>query len=146
MQIKPKHQRFALRWMEIQNATQAYRDIYSTDKKVPSDQSCKINGCALLKKKVIKEYIEQKQKELETSSIMNIREIQESLTSIARDGSTPKPTKLRAIDQLTKILGGYQTHITTENRNLNGEMDHFSDEDLDKLLEQTRPGYFDDED
>lgn len=131
--MKNLHMLFALKYLEINDAIKAYMLVYGS-----SRNTAKYNGCKLLKREDVREFITEKQKELEENAILKISKIQEMLSTMAMDNTTSKTLKVKILTELAKMLGAYNHVVTTENinTNINTEYDSLSEEELEEALKE----------
>ena len=73
--------RFADEYLIDCNATRAYKKAYP---KIKSDEAARVNGCKLLTKTNIKNYIEEQLDKISSEKIADATEVMEYLTSVMR--------------------------------------------------------------
>lgn len=120
-----KQQRFCEEYIKCGNATQAYKIAYPT---VKNDDVARKNGSRLLTNADIKEYIEQKNREISNSNIADMQEIKEFWTSILRDNREKSTDRLKASEFIAKTNGAFIDKVQLESDNIltiniNGEFD-----------------------
>lgn len=79
--LKQQHKDFAEYFLECGNQTEAYKRAYPGCK---SDGAAGVNGNRLLKNAKVKQYIEKRQKELDSKKIAGADEVLEFLTKVMR--------------------------------------------------------------
>ena len=85
MKLTPKQKAFADYYIELGNATEAYKRAY---KNKCSDSSSRANGNKLLTKDYIKNYIDEQLKKLEDERIADAAEVMKYLTAVMRNELT----------------------------------------------------------
>lgn len=116
---------FCTEYLKDLNGARAYKVAYPTCKK---DSTALSNSSKLLKNTNVKTYIEEKLKEIESNKIMEVKEILERLTSIARSQTseehlnssdeivnlkTKKKDELKALELLGKYHALFTEKIDT---------------------------------
>lgn len=76
-----KQRKFCDEYLIDCNATRAYKVAYP---KIKSDNAARVNGCKLLTKANIKEYIDEQLEKISSDKIADATEIMEYLTSVMR--------------------------------------------------------------
>ncbi|MDE6182696.1 MAG: terminase small subunit [Eubacteriales bacterium] len=89
---------FCTEYLKDLNGSRAYKVAYPTCKK---DSTALSNSSKLLKNTNVKNYIEEKLKEIESEKIMSVKETLERLTSIAR-GQT-REEHLNSFDEIITL-------------------------------------------
>lgn len=98
-----KQKKFCDLYMKSGNATQSYMSAgYAT-----KGDGARVEASKLLTKPNIKEYIAKKQAKIENKRIMSIQEAQEFLTNIANTDKERTNDKLKAVELLVKMQGGF---------------------------------------
>ena len=99
--------------MKSGNATQSYMGAgYKT-----KGDGARVEASKLLTKPNIREYIDKRQEQVLNKRIMNIQEAQEFLTDIAYKKQERTNDKLKAIELLVKMQGGFLDRL-----NVNAEV------------------------
>lgn len=80
-----KQRKFADEYLIDCNATRAYKAAYP---KIKSDEAARVNGCKLLTKANIKEYIDEQLEKISSEKIATATEVLEYLTSVLRGESS----------------------------------------------------------
>lgn len=115
--LSPRMKKFCMEYASGKNATQAYLAVYED----ASTKTARANGYQLLKRDDIRAELNRLTAEVRSEKIMDIKEMQERLTAIARQSATEEilvngkwtPHKagfkpaLRAIELLAKIQGNF---------------------------------------
>lgn len=97
--LTPKQQLFADEYIKSGNATQSYiKAGYS----VKSNQAAATNGAILLRNHKVKDYIDAKMAEIESSKIADAREVLEFYTRVLREEETEEVT-LAAGDEVVTV-------------------------------------------
>lgn len=92
--------KFAEEYLKCGNATQAYKNAYSSCKK---DSTARTNGARLLANTDVRTYINAINAITTNNNIMTIQEIKETYTRIARDEEVDCIARVRALDSLVKV-------------------------------------------
>lgn len=101
-----KQKKFADEYIQTGNATKAYKSAYSC--KRMSSTSINSEAAKTLRKPIVKAYIDEQNKRLDSKKTMDEKEIYEALSSIARgekqpNGQIPKvKDQLKAMDEILK--------------------------------------------
>lgn len=132
--IKPLHQQFVLKYLELQDGAKAYQHVYPKS----SPATAKVNASVLLKKPEIRAYLQEMQDEIATKGILKITDILQDLSTIARSSSTSTSNRLRAYHQISGMLGAYKENINI-NRNVTANTDNLTDEELEELVKKLTP-------
>ena len=82
MKLTDKQKRFCDEYLIDLNATKAYKTAYPNVKK---DNTAAVNGNKLLRNAKVKEYIDERIKEIEDKSIADAKEVMQYLTSVMRN-------------------------------------------------------------
>jgi phage terminase small subunit len=91
VKLTEKQKRFADYYIETGNASEAYRKAYKC-----TEKTANVEGFKNLAKPSVKQYIDERMKEIESEKIANQKEIMEYYTSVMRGEETdevPVPTK-----------------------------------------------------
>lgn len=108
------------------NLTQAYKTVYKC-----SDRTANVRGPLLMKRDDFKEYLEERQKELEAQRVISIFERKKVLEEIIKEGR-PKE-KIAAIELLNKMENIYKNEITLKHQDITF-FDNLSIEELKNIL------------
>ena len=111
--LTPKQEKFATRYMECGNATQAYKDSYNAEKMLPNTVTRKANE--LLNNEKVNGYIAASKAVLAKRSILTKEMIIKSLMSIVNDYNDfkqmainlPMDADTSALEDKIKILQGF---------------------------------------
>lgn len=90
--------------------TDAYRQAVSTTPDL-SDNSARVLSYRLERLDKIRARLAMLQEQAEAQALMTTQDIQAKLTEIATDEDQPVAAQLKAMDQLAKIQGAYETKI-----------------------------------
>ena len=105
-----KQKRFCDGYLKSGNATQSYINAgYAT-----IGDGARVEACKLLTKPNIKSYIQERQQKVDTKHIMSIQEAQEFLTNVANKQDERTNDKLKAVELLVKMQGGFLDRINME--------------------------------
>jgi len=129
--LKHQHLLFVIKFLETNSAKDSYKHAYPQ----ANDNTCKINGCKLLLRQDIKDYISEQQEILKNKSLVDKEELLLIALNIARD-SRQEGTKLKAIDTLNKMLG-YYSPVESKTKAevvISNPLEHLTDEELDAIL------------
>ena len=114
-QLTIKQQRFCDNYIKTGNATQSYIDA---GYKATSNRVAYANAKKLLEKYYVKEYIKERNKELESSTIADMQEIKEFWSYLMRDTNAEAKDRLKASEYIAKTNGAFLDRVET-----NGEQD-----------------------
>lgn len=101
MKLTPKQQAFADYYIQTGNATEA------AIKAGYSEKTARITGCENLTKPNIQQYIEDKQKELETNRLADITEVREFWTEAMRNPDNAMKDRLKASEMIARTSGAF---------------------------------------
>jgi len=102
--LTDKQEHFAQLRAQGKGQLEAYKEAY--DGKSP-DSMQKVQACALEKTAIVKARIEQLQRQAEAGALMDLKSIAAALADMAADETRPDGVRLKAMDQLTRMQGGY---------------------------------------
>lgn len=102
--LTPKQEKFVQGILQGMTQAQAYRQAYEAENM--SDDSVYREASRLIRKTAVRQRLEQLQKELVGQSIASVWERLEFLTQVIR-GERPVSDKLKAVDLMNKMTGGY---------------------------------------
>lgn len=122
--MKDKQEAFAIEYLKDRNATQAaIRAGYS-------EKTAYSQGCRLLKKAEVQEFINRKQEEARASATITVDDIVVRLEEIASNVLAKDADKIRALELIGKHLGMF-----TERVEMKGQIDTAVTK-LDGILKQ----------
>lgn len=123
MKLTEKQKRFADYYIETGNATEAYYRAYG-GKRTTADA----NGTRLLGNARIKQYIEERNKQLESDRIADMEEVKQFWTDTMRDANAKLLERLKASEYIAKTNAAF-----IEKQQITGEMTQTINTDLSKL-------------
>jgi len=104
-QLTPKQKKFCDNYIKSGNATEsAIKAGY--DKKYVATNTTKI-----LNRTNVKEYIDERNKQLDIKTIASLEQVLEFLTSVIDDEDANKSDRLKAADMRLKTLGAYLDRV-----------------------------------
>ena len=115
-EISEKQKAFCREYIKLNNATQAYINIYGTKNK----QVAANEGSELLKNDKIKGYIDKLNKPLEAKAISEREKKRAILWEWITSPNTKEETKARAMDILNKMDWEYKTIVENNSPDLSG--------------------------
>lgn len=101
MKLTPKQQAFADYYIQTGNATEA------AIKAGYSEKTARITGCENLTKPNIQQYIEEKQKELESNRMADMTEVREFWTEAMRNPDNAMKDRLKASEMIARTSGAF---------------------------------------
>lgn len=105
MKLTPKQQAFADYYIQTGNATE------SAIKAGYSQKTAKETGYENLTKPHLQQYIEKKQKELESSRMADMTEVREFWTEVMRDIDSELKDRLKASEMIAKTSGAFLNKV-----------------------------------
>lgn len=123
MKLTEKQKRFADYYIETVNATESYHRAYG-GKRTTADA----NGTKLLGNARVKQYIEERNKQLEDDRIVTMEEVKRFWSDTIRDGETDLKHRLKASEYIAKTNAAF-----IEKQQISGEMTQNINTDLSKL-------------
>ena len=105
MKLTPKQQAFADYYIQTGNATE------SAIKAGYSQKTAKETGYENLTKPHLQQYIEKKQKELESSRMADMTEVREFWTEVMRDIDSEMKDRLKASEMIAKTSGAFLNKV-----------------------------------
>lgn len=113
-ELKEKHKRFADYYITSLDIAESY---VKAGYKAANKKVAYTKGWNLLKKnEQVKNYVENRLKEIEDHRIMGIQEIKEIYTAVARSDETAVKDKLKALDALAKMNGLFVEKVQHETK------------------------------
>jgi hypothetical protein len=125
-----KHQAFMLKYLELSNATAAYKEVYGN----VTDSTAQSNSAKLLKRPDMKAAIDEERQKLQQRGIWACEDIIRDLKEIAEDRANTKASRLKAYHLGMSCLGMARQNVNVTGR-IESTMSHIAEEDLDKILE-----------
>jgi phage terminase small subunit len=122
--MNAKQEAFAIEYLKDRNATQAAIRVGYSEKTAYSQ------GCRLLKKAEVQEFINSKQEEARANATITVDDIVEQLKEIASNVLAKDADKIRALELIGKHLGMF-----TERVEMKGQIDTAVTK-LDGILKQ----------
>lgn len=123
MKLTEKQKRFADYYIETGNATEAYHRAYGGKR-----ESADASGTRLLGNVRIKEYIKQRNKQLENDRIVSMEEVKRFWSDTIRDEDINLKHRLKASEYIAKTNAAF-----IEKQQITGEMTQNINTDLSKL-------------
>lgn len=123
MKLTEKQRRFADYYIETGNATESYHRAYG-GKRTTADA----NGTKLLGNTRIAQYIEDRNKQLDSDRIASMEEIKQFWTKTLRDEEMDPKHRLKASEYIAKTNAAF-----IEKREVSGETTHNINSDLSQL-------------
>ncbi|BFI99908.1 terminase small subunit [Priestia megaterium] len=122
--LTPKQQAFADYYIETGNATQA------AIKAGYSKKTARVIGQENLLKPAIKKYVEERNKEIKSKRIADMKEIKEFWTSMVRNNKLEPKDRLKASEYIAKTNGAFLEKVEhTGDMDLNIVIDYGEDND-----------------
>ena len=122
--LTPKQQAFADYYIETGNATQA------AIKAGYSKKTARVIGQENLLKPAIKKYVEERNKEIKSKRIADMKEIKEFWTSMVRNNKLEPKDRLKASEYIAKTNGAFLEKVEhTGDMDLNIVIDYGEDSD-----------------
>ncbi|MET3088732.1 terminase small subunit [Priestia megaterium] len=122
--LTPKQQAFADYYIETGNATQA------AIKAGYSKKTARVIGQENLLKPAIKKYVEERNKEIKSKRIADMKEIKEFWTSMVRNNKLESKDRLKASEYIAKTNGAFLEKVEhTGDMDLNIVIDYGEDND-----------------
>ncbi|PEE43848.1 terminase [Priestia megaterium] len=122
--LTPKQQAFADYYIETGNATQA------AIKAGYSKKTARVIGQENLLKPAIKKYVEERNKEIKSKRIADMREVKEFWTSMVRNNKLEPKDRLKASEYIAKTNGAFLEKVEhTGDMDLNIVIDYGEDND-----------------
>jgi len=129
-----KQKKFADEYIISGNATEAYKKAYTNVKK---DETASVNASRMLRNAKVKNYIDERMKEIDKSKIADQQEVMEFLTTTMRDDENATKDRLKAAELIGKrhMMWAEKRMIEAEvNENINPFKD-LTTEELRKLID-----------
>lgn len=104
MKLTPKQKAFADYYIQTGNATESYKKAYESCKK---DETARANASRMLTNANVVAYIEEKQKELESSRMADITEVREFWTEAMRNPDNAMKDRLKASEMIARTSGAF---------------------------------------
>lgn len=104
LKLTPKQQAFADYYIQTGNATESYKKAYESCKK---DETARANASRLLTNANVIAYVEEKQKELESSRMADITEVREFWTEAMRNPNNTMKDRLKASEMIARTSGAF---------------------------------------
>lgn len=129
-----KQKKFADEYIISGNATEAYKKAYTNVKK---DETASVNASRMLRNAKVKNYIDERMKEIDKSKIADQQEVMEFLTTTMRDDENATKDRLKAAELIGKrhMMWAEKRMIEAEvSENINPFKD-LTTEELRKLID-----------
>ena len=97
------------------NGSDAYKKAYPSCKK---DDTARVNASKLLTNANIAKYIRNKNNDLSSSRIADMKEIKEFWTNMVRDGENDPKDRLKASELIAKTNGAFLDKVEVTERNI----------------------------
>ena len=110
-ELNPRQRAFADHYLATGNATQSY---ISAGYKA-TEEGAAVRASELLRNVKVREYIAERQSQVESTRILTIAECQEFLSGVVTGDEERRADQIKAAELLIKVQGGF-----TENVNLKG--------------------------
>ena len=104
MKLTPKQQAFADYYIQTGNATESYKKAYESCKK---DESAMVNGSKLLRNAKVVKYIEERQKEIDSTRTADMKEVKEFWSQTMRDVGNTMKDRLKASELIARTSGAF---------------------------------------
>lgn len=104
MKLTPKQQAFADYYIQSGNATESYKKAYESCKK---DESAMVNGSKLLRNAKVVKYIEERQKEIDSTRTADMKEVKEFWSQTMRDVGNTMKDRLKASELIARTSGAF---------------------------------------
>ena len=104
MKLTAKQQKFCDYYIETGNGSESYKRAYTSCKK---DDTARVNASKLLTNANIIEYIEERNKLLESDRIADMKEVKEFWTTTMRNESVEDKDRLKASELIAKTNGAF---------------------------------------
>ncbi|WHY76076.1 terminase small subunit [Neobacillus sp. WH10] len=125
VKLTEKQKRFADYYIETGNATESYKRAgYSAT----SDNIAGVESHKLLRNPKIVEYIEQRNKQLESDRVANMEEVKQFWTNTMRDNEAEIKDRLKASEYIAKTNAAF-----IEKQQITGDITQTVHNDLSKL-------------
>lgn len=119
MKLTPKQKIFCDEYLVDLNATRAYKAVYSNIKK---DSTARTNGSRLLTNANVKEYIDEKLKQLEDKRIAKAEEVLQYLTKVMRGEETEQVVVTENIGDFMSEARVVEKQVGAKERNKAAEL------------------------
>lgn len=133
MSITIKQKKFADEYIISGNATDAYKKAYEN---IKNDETAKASASRLLTNANVKNYIEERMKQIDKGKIADQEEVMEFLTSTMRDDENATKDRLKAAELIGKrhMMWSERIEANVNNNNINPYED-LTTEELKKLIQ-----------
>ena len=127
-----KQKKFADEYIISGNATEAYKKAYTNIKK---DETARANASRMLTNANVKNYIDERMKEIDKSKIADQQEVMEFLTTTMRDDENATKDRLKAAELIGKRHMMWSERIEANvNSNNTNPLQGFTTEELKEIL------------
>jgi phage terminase small subunit len=125
LKLTEKQKRFADYYIETGNATESYK---RAGYKAASDNIAGVESFKLLRNPKIAEYIEERNKHIESHRIADMKEVKEFWTNLLRNEQADSRDRLKASEYIAKTNAAF-----IDKQEIKGEMTQNINTDLSKL-------------
>lgn len=108
MNLTPKQKIFADEYIKEPNATKAYKAAYPH---IKNDNTAAAAAARLLRNVKVAEYITQRNKEIESAKIADIKEVKEFWSGVLRDEHEDMKDRLKASEFIAKTNGAFLDRV-----------------------------------
>ena len=118
-ELTPKQKIFCNEYLIDMNATRAYKKAYPN---VTKDETARVNGCKMLTKTNVKQYIESRLKKIEDKSIADAAEVLKYLTSVMRNEVTEEVVVVESCGDGMSEARKVKKDVSAKDRNKAAEL------------------------
>ncbi|MTO05124.1 terminase small subunit [Turicibacter sanguinis] len=104
MKLTPKQQAFADYYIQTGNATESYKKAYESCKK---EETARANASRMLTNANVVAYIEEKQKEIDSTRTADMKEVKEFWSRTMRDVGNTMKDRLKASELIARTSGAF---------------------------------------
>lgn len=104
MKLTPKQQAFADYYIQSGNATESYKKAYESCKK---EETARANASRMLTNANVVAYIEEKQKEIDSTRTADMKEVKEFWSQTMRDVGNTMKDRLKASELIARTSGAF---------------------------------------
>ncbi|MTN82213.1 terminase small subunit [Turicibacter sanguinis] len=104
MKLTPKQQAFADYYIQSGNATESYKKAYESCKK---EETARANASRMLTNANVVAYIEEKQKEIDSTRTADMKEVKEFWSRTMRDVGNTMKDRLKASELIARTSGAF---------------------------------------
>ena len=126
-----KQKKFADEYIISGNATEAYKKAYTNVKK---DETASVNASRMLRNAKVKNYIDERMKEIDKSKIADQQEVMEFLTTTMRDDENATKDRLKAAELIGKRHMMWSERIEANVNSNTNPYEDLTTEELKRLI------------